>query len=145
MRNGRDRGAAPDPARWRIAHPRLAVALAQIAGLHAAKRVRVIVVERAGRRRRLVGQAELLQPWQELLQMLAAEMPEHVVARRLLAAPRDEAQHQRGHQRIVERADGAIGRQRRWRGHQPEWPSTAMARDFPAFSRIARTGLYSGE
>jgi len=47
----------------------------------------MVVIERTGRRRRLVGEPDLLQAGQELLEMLAAEMAEHVLARRLLAAP----------------------------------------------------------
>ncbi len=77
--------------------------------------------------------------------MLAAEVTEHVVARRLLAASRDEAQYQGRHQRVVERADRAIGGQLRGSRHQPLCPSTMMAFDLPALSRMSSTGLYSGE
>ena len=71
----------------------------------------MVVIERAGRRVGLARQPELLQARQELLEMLAAEMAEHVVACHLLAAPRDQAQYQGRHQRIVERADRAVGGQ----------------------------------
>ena len=37
--HGADRRALPDPARRRIAHPRLAVAFGHVFGLHAAERV----------------------------------------------------------------------------------------------------------
>ena len=73
--------------------------------------------------------------------MLAAEVAEHVVARRLLAASRDEAQHQGRHQGIVERADRAIGGQLRGSRHQPSCPSTMIAFDLPALSRMSSTGL----
>ena len=111
MRHGGDRRAAPDPARRRIAHPGLPVALAQVAGLHAAQRIGMIVIERAGRRVGLAGEPELLQAGQELLEMLAAEVAEDVLPRGVLAAPRDQPQDQGRHQRVVERADRAVGGQ----------------------------------
>ena len=89
-----------------------------MARLHAAQRVRVIVIERAGRGRRLVGKAEFLQAGQEFLEMLAAEVMEHVVARGFLAAPGDQAQHQRGHQRIVECPDRPISGELNRSGHR---------------------------
>jgi len=57
---------------------------------------------------RLSRDAELLQAGQELFQMLAAEMAEDVLPRRVLAAPRDQPQDQGGHQRVVQSADRAI-------------------------------------
>ena len=73
--------------------------------------------------------------------MLAAEMAQHVLARRILAAPGHQTQHERRHQRVVERSDRAIGGQVSHWEAQPLYPSTRMAFDFPAFSRISRIGL----
>ena len=94
--------------RRRIAHPGLPVAFAQVARLHAAERIGVIVIESAGRRIGLAGDAELLQAGQEFFQMLAAEMAEDVLPRGVLAAPHDQPQDQGGHQRVVEGSDRAI-------------------------------------
>src|SRR5204863_6665111 len=73
-RNGADCGAAPDPARRRIAQPRLAIIFPAILGFHAAERVRVIVIERAGNRVRHAVESEFLQPRKEFLEVLVAEM-----------------------------------------------------------------------
>jgi hypothetical protein len=78
----------------------------------------MIVIEGAGDGRRLVAEPELLQAGPELLEVLATEMAEHVLARRVLAAPRHQTQHQRRHQCVVERADRPVSGQLSRSGHR---------------------------
>src|SRR5260370_34106081 len=70
-RNAADRGTLPDPARWRIADPGLAVALNHVLDMHAADPVGKIMILRRSHRRRQMVDAELLQTRQEALLLLA--------------------------------------------------------------------------
>src|SRR6185436_3809052 len=76
-----DRGAGPDPARRRIAHPGLGVALVDILDLHAADLVRQIVILGARDRMRKLVEAELLQSRKKARQLLAPESSEHHLGR----------------------------------------------------------------
>ena len=84
------------------------VVVIEFPDFEAAERVRVVVIERTGRRIGLAGDAELLQPGQELLEVLPTEVTEDVLPRDVLATPRDQPQDEGGHQRVVESADRAI-------------------------------------
>ena len=102
-----DRGAAPDPARRRIADPRLAVGLVHVLDLHAADPVGEIVVLRRRHRRRQIAEAQLFKAGQEALLLLAAKHPEHEFGGIGRAAPRDHGEDQAGEIGVVEVGDAA--------------------------------------
>src|ERR1700728_1594331 len=75
-RDSADRGARPDPARRRIADPRLAVVLVNVFDFYSADLVRQVVVLRTGNRVRQRVEAKLLQSRQEARELLAAKSAE---------------------------------------------------------------------
>ena len=104
------RDAVPDPARRQVAHPRLGVGLGDPLHLHAAQRVREVVVLGARHRVGQPAQPELLEPGQELLEVLAAERPPHDLRRPRRSLAVDERQDDAGQVAVVELGDGAQGR-----------------------------------
>ena len=57
-------------------------------------------------------QAELGQPGQELLEMLAPEMPEDELGGIGFAPARDQGEHEARHEPLIERREGAMRRRR---------------------------------
>jgi len=72
------------------------------------------VIQGAGHRVGLAGEAEFVQAVEKFFQMLAAEIAEHVVARDRAAMAYDQRYHRRSHQRVVERGDHAPRRRIRF-------------------------------
>src|SRR5258708_3121847 len=100
-----DRGAAPNPARRRVADPGLAIGLVHIFDRHAADPVREIVILRGGDRRRQMTETELFQPRQKTFLLLAAKHAEYELGRIGLAAPRHHGQDQAGEESVIEIGD----------------------------------------
>src|SRR5216683_6475819 len=82
-----NRGAAPDPARRRIADPGLAIGLVHVFDADAADPVGEIMILRGGDRRRQVAEAEFFQTGQETLLLLTAKNPEYEFRGGVRAAP----------------------------------------------------------
>src|SRR6266853_5683516 len=91
-----DRGAAPDPARRRIADPGLAVGLVHVLDRYAADPVREIMILRRRHRRRQMAEAEFFQAGQETLLLLAAKHPEHEFRGIRCSAPRHHGKNKAG-------------------------------------------------
>ena len=109
--NAADRGARPDPARWRISHPGLSVIFVDVLDLHAAKPVRQIVVLRTSDGVRELVEAEFPQPWNETRQLLASEGPEHHF--RCAVRPCTGRYHQDQSREVgmIDQLDRAVGRE----------------------------------
>ena len=102
-----DRGAAPDPARRRIADPGLAVGLVHVFDRHAADPVREIMILRRRDRRRQMAEAEFFQAGQKALLLLAAKHPEHEFRGIGGPAPRHDGEDQAGEIGVIEIGDAA--------------------------------------
>lgn len=83
------------------------------------------MILRAGGRMRQGVKAELGNAVLEFLQVLAAEVREDEIARRLFALARDEGQHEARHQRVVEPGHRAIAGERAFDFHDAGAVSSA--------------------
>src|SRR5262249_18578115 len=106
-RHAADRGAAPDPARWRIADPGLSVALVHVFDMHAADPVGEIMILRGRNRRRQMRETELFQPRQETLLLLATEHTEDEFGGVRGATSRHHREDQAGEEGMIEIGDAA--------------------------------------
>ncbi|MDT4848835.1 hypothetical protein FQZ97_829370 [compost metagenome] len=104
--NGAQRGALPGPARRGIAHPDLARGFLYVFHAHAADGVRQIVVTGGRHGWRQARDAQLFEPGQEALEVLAAEDMKDQFGRLAAAAPCDHSHHQAGEVGVVPLRDG---------------------------------------
>jgi hypothetical protein len=102
-----DRGAAPDPARRRIADPRLAVGLIDVLDRHPADPVRQIVILRGCNGRRQMVQTKLLKARQKTFLLLAAKYPKYEFGGIGRSAPSDHGENEAGEVSMIEVGDSA--------------------------------------
>ena len=106
-RHAADRGAAPDPARRRIAHPRLAIRLVHVFDRDAADPVRQIVILRGRDGGRQVVEAELLQSGKKAFLLLAAKHAKHELGGVGGAAATDDGENEPGEIGVIQIGNAA--------------------------------------
>jgi hypothetical protein len=108
-RHAADRGSTPNPARRRIAHPRLAIAFVHIFNRNAADPVRQVVILRRRHRRRQPGDAEFFEPGEKPFLLLPAENAKHELGRVARAATAHDGEDQTRKIGVIEVGDAAPG------------------------------------
>ena len=106
-RHAADRGAAPDPARRRIADPGLAIGFVHVFDMNAADPVGEVMILRRRHRRRQMAEPEFLQPRQEAFLLLASKHSEYELGSIGRAAPGYDRQNEAGEESVIEIGNAA--------------------------------------